>query len=148
MSGEGDVVDAGSAAGAAPAAEGTAATMTVDEALRDVLKKALIHDGLVRGVRESVKALDRRQAHLCVMAESTDEQSVKNLVEALCNEHNIHLIKVPDGKELGKMVGLCKIDREGEARKIVRCAVAVVKDFGEDSVAMSVLMNHFKTRSA
>jgi len=115
---EGDVeVAEGSAA---PAPVEVTTTMSVDDALQEVLKKALIHDGLARGLRESVKTLDKRQAHFCVMAESTDEDSVKSLIEALCNEHNIPLIMVPDGKELGRMVGLCKIDREGQPRKIVQ----------------------------
>jgi len=144
---EGDVVEVVEGSAAAPV-DVAAPALTVDEALKEVLKNALIADGLVRGVRESVKALDKRQAHFCVLAESTDEAAVKNLIEALCAEHGIYLIKVPDGKELGKLVGLCKIDREGEARKIVRCAVAVVKDYGEDSAAVSVLLNHFKSRSA
>ena len=46
------------------------------------------------GLRESVKALDQRKALLCVLAESTDEKNIPKLVEALCKEHNINLIKV------------------------------------------------------
>jgi small subunit ribosomal protein S12e len=30
------------------------------------------------------------------------------LVVALCSEHKIPLIKVPDGKQLGEWAGLCK----------------------------------------
>ena len=41
------------------------------------------------------------------------------LVEALCAEHQINLIKVDDNKKLGEWAGLCKIDREGKARKVV-----------------------------
>lgn len=33
--------------------------MTVEDALQEVLKRALVHDGLARGLREAVKALDR-----------------------------------------------------------------------------------------
>ena len=38
-----------------------------------MLKTALIHDGLARGIREAAKALDKRQAHLCVLASNCDE---------------------------------------------------------------------------
>jgi small subunit ribosomal protein S12e len=37
--------------------------MTVEDALRDVLKRALVHDGLARGLRECAKALDRYHSH-------------------------------------------------------------------------------------
>ena len=48
------------------AEEGIAAggVMDVNTALQEVLKTALIHDGLARGIREP-NALDKRQAHLC-----------------------------------------------------------------------------------
>jgi hypothetical protein len=38
--------------------------MTVEDALRDVLKRALVHDGLARGLRECAKALDRYSLQL------------------------------------------------------------------------------------
>ena len=44
--------------------------MSVLDALKGVLKLALIHDGLARGLRESAKALDRREAHACILNES------------------------------------------------------------------------------
>merc|ERR1719444_668916 len=109
--------------------------MTIEEALQEVLKKALVNDGLVRGIRESVKALDRREAQLCVLVETVTEKEYLKLIEALCAEHNIHLIKVSDAKKLGEWAGLCKIDREGNARKVVGASVVVVKDYGEDSDA-------------
>ena len=82
--------------------------MTVLEALKGVLKLALIHDGLARGLREASKALDRRQAHMCVLNEGCEEDAYKKLVVALCGEHQIPLIKVPDGKMLGEWAGLCE----------------------------------------
>ena len=81
--------------------------MSVLDALKGVLKIALIHDGLARGLREASKALDRRQAHMCVLNESCEEEAYKKLVVALCSEHKIPLIKVQDGKQLGEWVGLC-----------------------------------------
>ncbi|KAL3897441.1 MAG: hypothetical protein SGCHY_003410 [Lobulomycetales sp.] len=121
-------------------------SMTVEEALQEVLKRALVHDGLFRGLREAVKCLDRREAHLCVLVESCTEKDYLKLVEALCHEHNVNLIKVQDAKKLGEWVGLCKIDREGNARKIVGCSCVVVKDYGEDSEAMNVLNSYFADR--
>ena len=81
--------------------------MSVLDALKGVLKLALMHDGLARGLREASKALDRRQAHMCVLNENCEEEAYKKLVIALCNEHKIPLIKVPDGKQLGEWAGLC-----------------------------------------
>lgn len=120
-------------------------SMSVLDALKGVLKIALIHDGLARGLREASKALDRRQAHMCVLNEACEEEAYKKLVVALCGEHKIPLIKVPDGKQLGEWAGLCQIDREGNARKVVNCSCVVVKDWGEESQERSVLLNYFQT---
>ncbi|MRA75736.1 hypothetical protein GH890_30220, partial [Bacillus thuringiensis] len=75
--------------------------MDINLALQEVLKNALIHDGLARGLHECAKALDKRQAHLCVLANNCDEPMYVKLVEALCAEHGINLIKVDDNKKLG-----------------------------------------------
>uniref|UniRef100_A0A8C4JQK2 40S ribosomal protein S12 n=1 Tax=Dromaius novaehollandiae TaxID=8790 RepID=A0A8C4JQK2_DRONO len=144
---------AGSRAGAAPtesamAEEGITAggVMDVNTALQEVLKTALIHDGLARGIREAAKALDKRQAHLCVLASNCDEPMYVKLVEALCAEHQINLIKVDDNKKLGEWVGLCKIDREGKPRKVVGCSCVVVKDYGKESQAKDVIEEYFKCK--
>merc|ERR1712213_18440 len=77
-----------------PAAGAVAASMDIMDALQEVLKTALINDGLCRGVKEATKALDRRAAHLCVLANSVDEPLYTKLIEALCAEHGISLLKV------------------------------------------------------
>lgn len=38
------------------------------------------------------------------------------------------------------------MDREGNARKVVGASCVVVKDYGEESEALSVLLDYFKTR--
>jgi small subunit ribosomal protein S12e len=82
----------------------------------------------------------RRQAHLCVLATNNDEPAYGKLVTALCAEHNIHLIQIDDNKKLGEWVGLCKLDKDGNARKVVGCSCVVVKDFGEEGEALQVLL--------
>ncbi len=64
---EGDAVEGGVEE---VAAEPVAEVIHYDpnSALKEVLKKALQHGGLARGLHECVKALDRREARLCVLA--------------------------------------------------------------------------------
>ncbi|WVN90344.1 uncharacterized protein L203_105580 [Cryptococcus depauperatus CBS 7841] len=92
--------------------------MSVEDALQQVIKIALVHDGLARGLRECAKALDKKEAHLCVLVETVTEAEYLKLIEALCTEHGIQLIKVSDAKVLGQWAGLAKIDREGKPRKV------------------------------
>jgi len=118
--------------------------MDINEALRRVLKASLCADGLTRGIREAAKALDKRQAHLCVLATNCEEAMYIKLVEALCQEHGIPLLKVDDNKKLGEWSGLCKIDKEGKARKIVGCSCVVVTAWGEENEGYFFLMDYIK----
>ncbi|KIJ10981.1 hypothetical protein PAXINDRAFT_171974 [Paxillus involutus ATCC 200175] len=108
-------------------AEAPKGKMSVEDALQEVLKNALVHDGLARGLRECAKALDKRQAHLCVLVETCTEAEYIKLIEALCAEHKINLIK-------------------GNPRKVVRCTCVVVKDYGVESEGLHVLLDYFKNR--
>jgi len=115
-------------------------------AVKEVLKKALMADGLARGLHECAKALDQRKAFLCVLSAGCSSPEYVRLVEALCAEHNINLIKVPDSKQLGEWAGLCKLDKEAKPRKVVGCSCVVVKHYGEESEALNVLLQYFKKR--
>ncbi|KAM5272442.1 LOW QUALITY PROTEIN: small ribosomal subunit protein eS12-like [Ctenodactylus gundi] len=127
------------------AEEGIAAggVMDVNTILQEVLKTALTHDGLARGIHEAATALDKCQAHLCVLASNCTEPVYIKLVEALSAEH-INLIKVDDNKKLGERVGLCKTDHKGKLRKVVGCSCVVVKDYGKESQAKDVIKEYFK----
>ncbi|KAF9226932.1 L30e-like protein, partial [Gyrodon lividus] len=147
MSDAGDEIQVDAAAAEVEvSAEAPKGKMTVEDALQEVLKNALVHDGLARGLRECAKALDKRQAHLCVLVETCAEAEYIKLIEALCAEHKINLIKVGDGKVLGTWAGLCKIDKEGNPRKVVGCSCVVVKDYGVESEGLHVLLDYFKNR--
>lgn len=120
--------------------------MDINSGLRMVLKKALSHDGLSRGLHEAARAIEKGQAQLCILAEDCNQPDYKKLIEALCAEHNVNLVSVPENKQLGEWAGLCKIDGEGNARKVVGCSCAVVTDYGEDSEGLSVLQEYLKGR--
>jgi small subunit ribosomal protein S12e len=55
------------------AVEDKSGPMSVEDALQEVIKTALVHDGLARGLREATKALDKKEAHLCVLVETVTE---------------------------------------------------------------------------
>jgi len=120
--------------------------MTITDALKEVLKKALIYDGLKRGLHECAKALDSRRARLCCLSSDCDNAEYTKLVQALCEEGNVHLIMVNSGTELGEWVGLAKLNTDGSARKVVRCSCAVVTEYGEDSPALNFVLKYIKSR--
>ena len=126
--------------------EAAPAVMDVETALKIVLKNALVHDQLARGLHECAKQLDGNKAQLCVLSAGCNEPAYTKLVEALCAEHGVNLMKVSDGKQLGEWAGLAKVDKEGECKKVVGCSCCVVKDWGEDSEALTILQDYFKSK--
>ncbi|XP_040479652.1 LOW QUALITY PROTEIN: 40S ribosomal protein S12-like [Ursus maritimus] len=122
----------------------TGGAMDFNTALQKVLKNTLIHDGLAHGIRKAAKALDNHQAHLCVLPSGCDEPMYARLVEALCAEHQINLIKVDNSKKLGQWVGLCKTDKDRKPHKVVGYSCVVVKVYGKESQAKDVIKEYFQ----
>ena len=90
----------------------------------------------------SVKALDRGDGRLCVLSKDCDNAEYVKLVKALCAESGVHLILAEHGTEIGEWVGLAKLNADGSIKKAVRCSVAVVTDFGEESNALNFVLNY------
>mmetsp|Transcript_13385 Transcript_13385/g.28285 ORF Transcript_13385/g.28285 Transcript_13385/m.28285 type:complete len:145 (+) Transcript_13385:43-477(+) len=140
MSEEGDVVMAET-----PVVEAVEEPIDIDSALKEVLKKALIANGLSRGLRECVKALEQGKAHLCILAADCNEPAYVSLITALCLERGVKLLKVQKAKSLGEWAGLRKVDREGQARKVVSSSCVVIRHYGEETKYLTFLLNYLET---
>lgn len=57
------------------------------------------------------------------------------------------MIMADHGTEIGEWVGLAKLNADGTVKKAVRCSVAVVTDYGEDSPALDVVLNYVKSQN-
>lgn len=119
--------------------------------------QALVVDGLRRGLHECAKSLAKATkaadgsvpaggARLCLLASDCDEPAYVKLVKALCAEKNVPIMEVPAAKDLGEMVGLCKLDKEGKPRKVVSTSVAVITDFGEASKSLDIVTEDLKAK--
>ena len=118
--------------------------MDFETALREVLKSALIHDGLSRGLHETTKALEKGQALLCIKAENCNDDEYKKYVQALCEEHQIPFLTVPDNLNLGKYAGFCKLDDKGNKRDVDQCSYIAVKDWGKKGLTIDFINEKIK----
>ena len=51
-------------------------------------------------------------------------------------------------KKLGEWSGLCKLDAEGNPRKVVRCSSVVVRDWGKETPAHDVVQEYIQSQKA
>eukprot|EP00401_Gymnodinium_catenatum_P080568 CAMPEP_0117496988 /NCGR_PEP_ID=MMETSP0784-20121206/20944_1 /TAXON_ID=39447 /ORGANISM="" /LENGTH=140 /DNA_ID=CAMNT_0005291983 /DNA_START=27 /DNA_END=449 /DNA_ORIENTATION=- len=116
-------------------------------AVKRVLRNALVVDGVIRGLHEVAKHIDAGKAQVVYLAESCNEPTYKKLVQGLCLEKNVPLIDVSDNKQLGEWAGLCKIDNDGNAKKVVGASCVCVTDFGEEGQAYDYMMNYLGGKS-
>merc|ERR1719473_143545 len=117
----------------------------IKDALKKVIRVAMSADGVVKGLNQVGKSLDRGDAFLCVLAEDCDDPKYKKLITALAKQNKVPLITVDARKDLGEWTGQCKYDKEnGKARKVRGCSSLAIKDYGEVSDALSVIEQHIK----
>jgi small subunit ribosomal protein S12e len=113
-------------------------------ATKTVLKKSQANNGLVKGLAEVVKALDRKEALLCVLAEDCEDAKYKKLVTSLCKANNIPLLEVEKRADIGEWLNQCKYDKTGVARRVRGCSSAAIKDYGEETEALNFVQNYIK----
>ena len=116
----------------------------VEDALRIVLRKSIEVNGLIRGLSEVSRSLDRHSAHLCILAEDCEDASYKRLIEALCRQNNIDMVMVKERTKLAEWAGLAKYDSEGNVKKIFKCSCVSIKDFGERTKSLDMLLEKLK----
>eukprot|EP00758_Cryptobia_borreli_P008857 Tbor_TRINITY_DN5424_c2_g1::TRINITY_DN5424_c2_g1_i1::g.24528::m.24528/K02951/RP-S12e, RPS12; small subunit ribosomal protein S12e len=116
---------------------------STEDALKIVLRKSLEVNGLVRGLSEVARALDRQTAHLCILASDCNEPAYCKLIQALCKVNEIDIIMVEKAK-LAEWAGLVKYDAEGNIKKTFKCSSVAVRDFGERTKALELLLSQLQ----
>merc|ERR1711935_459526 len=120
---------------------------TINDAIKNVIKKSMAVDGLVKGLNQVGKALDTKQAYLCILASDCEEPKYKKIITALAKQNKIPLIEVDSRSDLGEWLGQCKYDKEGVARKVKGASSAAIKDYGEQSEGLTWIENYIKTNN-
>ena len=102
--------------------------------------------GLVKGLNEVLKALDRKQALIAVLATDCEDARYKKFVTAMAKAGNIPLIEVDSRMDLGEWLGLCQYDKDGSAKKVKGTSSVAIKAYGEETEALSFVLNHIKEK--
>merc|ERR1712226_933766 len=123
----------------------------VMDALKKVIRIAMSNDGVVKGLNQVGKSLDRGDAFLCILAEDCDDPKYKKLITALAKQNKIPLITVPSRTDLGEWTGQCKYEKStekgaetGKARKIKGCSSLCIRDYGEESDAKAMIEKYIQ----
>ena len=116
----------------------------IEAAIKSVIRKSQVQGELVKGLNEVCKALDRKQAQLCVLAKDCDDQKYKKLVQALAKNAGIPVVEVESRLSLGEWLGHCKYDKENAPRKVKGTSSVAVVQYGEESEALSFVINYIK----
>merc|ERR1719220_1412836 len=119
----------------------------ISDAIKSVIKKSQANDGLVKGLNEVLKALDRKQALCAVLASDCEDAKYKKFVTAMAKAGNIPLIEVDSRMDLGEWLGHCHYDKEGAARKVKGTSSVAIKNYGEETEALSFVLNYIREKN-
>ena len=125
--------------------------LTKESAIQAVIQRALNVNGVLKGISETIKALENQKVQLIFLAEDCDSQQYKETLTALAAEHKVKIIEVGSWEELKDY---CKLglssdkirqiaeDKGKEPKIKPRCSCASIIDFGdEDKAAKDFLFN-------
>lgn len=119
-------------------------------AIQIVLGISLHHGGVVKGIAETLKALEAGKAKVVFIAEDCDNEQYKETIRTLAENSGVPVVEVPTWVELKDF---CKLgllsstiikiaEEKGKEAKIKpRCSSAAIIDWGEDSEARRFLEN-------
>lgn len=79
-----------------------------------------------------------------MLADNCNDPKYKKLVTALAKSNGVPVITVENRDDIGVWLGHCKYDKEGAARKVKGTSSVCIKDYGEESEALSFVLNHIK----
>eukprot|EP00766_Chilomastix_caulleryi_P000178 gnl/Chilomastix_caulleri/117.p1 GENE.gnl/Chilomastix_caulleri/117~~gnl/Chilomastix_caulleri/117.p1 ORF type:complete len:172 (-),score=63.02 gnl/Chilomastix_caulleri/117:68-508(-) len=120
-----------------PAVTVAAKSFEMKEAIVKILKDAAIGGGVVRGLRQVVKALEQKEAKVVVLATDCDNNSYVALIKGLCEESGATLISdCLTGDVLGKVTGAFKTKPDSSVSG-KHCSSAAITHFGPDSQELS-----------
>ena len=126
----------------------------LENSLSKVCKAAFCEENLARGLNESCQAIESTyeagaRAALCLLAADNKDAEYKKLITALCKTHNVPLQTVDTERKLAIFAGLCRFDKEGNAKKVSKkCGTIVIKRFPQaESAAVDAIKQHYNLKN-
>jgi len=113
-----------------------------------VIENALKVNGVLKGIAETIKALECKKVLMVFLAEDCDNEQYKETLCILAKENGVKVVEIPTWIELKDF---CRLglnsetvkeiaEQKGKEPKIKpRCSSAAIIDYGEDSEAKAYL---------
>ena len=115
--------------------------LTKELAIQLVLQRALNVNGVLKGIAETIKALENQKVQLIFLAEDCDNDQYKTTLSALAKQYGVKIIDVETWEQLKDFcqLGLQSstirkvAEEKGKEPKIKpRCSCASIIDFGDE----------------
>jgi len=124
-------------------------------AIQTVIDIAIHHGGVVKGIAETLKALEAQKVKAVFLADDCDNEQYKETIKALADQFNVPVVPVATWVELKDFCHLGMLsatirqiaEEKGKEPKIKpRCSSAAIIDWGEDSEAKRFLEADLQTQ--